>query len=252
LIYLENQYFWSHIFYGLGNPFLGPHSPEMERIIHELGAALQRGVAVIMVLPDRPNVGRAFTDASLVQLRTAAPEAVERGCLQLFCLATSAAIDGEERYRFIYVHAKVALVDDLWFTIGSANLNNRGMRDDAEMNVAVLNAELARGLRLVLWAEHLGLLSKDELLPAALHLGGQPQGSSQEKRAADLLERFHEQLGDPLGGLRFMIECAQDNLHRYKAKQPLVGHLLPYLTASEAKQHGLHFREAKGWVEVTE
>jgi hypothetical protein len=46
-----------------------------------------------------------------------------------------------------------------------------------------------------------------------------------------------------------MSERAQDNLQRYKAKQPLVGHLLPYLTAEEAKQEGLNFREAHGWLE---
>ena len=30
----------------------------------------------------------------------------------------------------------------------------------------------------------------------------------------------------------------------------MVGHLLPYLTADDAKQQGLDFREAHGWVEV--
>jgi hypothetical protein len=46
-----------------------------------------------------------------------------------------------------------------------------------------------------------------------------------------------------------MIERARDNLCRYKAGQPLVGHLLPYLTAQEARQHGLRFREEHGWIE---
>jgi len=46
-----------------------------------------------------------------------------------------------------------------------------------------------------------------------------------------------------------MIERAQDNLCRYKAGQPLLGHLLPYLTAQEARQHGLPFREEHGWIE---
>ncbi len=251
-IYLENQYFWTHVFLGIDKPLLGTTSPDMERIVREVGAALRRGAFVAIVLPDRPNVGRSFTDAGLTRLRKEAPEAVEQGRIQAFCLATSANIDGEERYRSIYVHAKVAIVDDCWSTVGSANLNNRGMRDDAEMNVATLDAKLARGLRLLLWAEHLGLLNKDELLPAALHLGHQPQRSSQDEQAARLLQRLHDQLGDPLKGMHLMIERAQDNLRRYKAKQPLVGHLLPYLTAEEAKQHGLHFREAYGWVEGAE
>jgi hypothetical protein len=46
-----------------------------------------------------------------------------------------------------------------------------------------------------------------------------------------------------------MVERARDNLQRYKAKQPLVGQLLPYLTAEEATQQGLNFREAHGWIE---
>ena len=50
-------------------------------------------------------------------------------------------------------------------------------------------------------------------------------------------------------GLRMMAERAQDNLSRYKARQPLVGHLLPYLKAEEAQQQGLNFREEHGWIE---
>lgn len=71
-------------------------------------------------------------------------------------------------------------------------------------------------------------------------------------RAAGLFHQMQEQLGDPLVGLRLMVEHAQHNLNRYKAGLPLVCHLLPYLTAKEAKQQGLHFREAHGWVEVPE
>ncbi len=168
-IYLENQYFWLHAYTGIDIPILGTDSPDMERNIRELGAALQRGATVAIVLPDNPNVGRAFTDAGLTRLRQEAPEAAAQGRIQAFCLATSAEVGGEEHYRPIYVHAKVAIVDDLWSTVGSANLNNRGMRDDTEMNVATLNRELALGLRLLLWAEHLGLLSEDDLLTVARH-----------------------------------------------------------------------------------
>jgi PLD-like domain len=234
----------------IDRPLLGTDSPDLERNIRELGAALRRGATVAMVLPDHPNVGRAFTDAGLARLREEAPEAAAQGRIQAFCLATSADIDGEAHYRPIYVHAKVAIVDDLWSTVGSANLNNRGMRDDTEMNVAVLDAELARGLRLMLWAEHLGLVSEDDLLIVARHLDHQRQRLSVDERAAGLLQQLQEQLGNPLIGLHLMVEHAQDNLRRYKAKQPLACHLLPYLTAEEAKHQGLILREAQGWIEV--
>src|SRR6266567_792901 len=249
-VYLENQYFWIHAFYGIDHTLLRIDSPDMERNLHALAAALRRGTTVAMVLPDHPNVGRDFTDAGLARLRKEAPEAAAQGRIQVFCLAASSEGEGEEGYRPIYVHAKVAIVDDLWSTVGSANLNNRGMRDDTELNVATLNAELARGLRMLLWAEHLELIGEESMLTVARHLGHQRQRLSVDERAAGLLQSLQETLGDPLGGLQLMIERAQDNLRRFKAKQPLVGHLLPYLTGKEAKQQGLNFHEEHGWVEV--
>ncbi len=247
---MENQYLWTHAFYGIDIPRLGTDSPDMERNIRELAAALQRGATVAIVLPDHPNTGRDFTDAGLARLRAEAPEAAAQGRIQAFCLASSSEVDGQEDYRPIYVHAKITIVDDVWSTVGSANLNNRGMRDDTEMNVATLDAELARGLRVLLWAEHLELIGEESLLTASLHLGRQRQRRSVDKQAAELLQSLQETLGDPMAGLHLMIERAQDNLRRFKAKQPLVGHLLPYLSGEEAKQEGLVFHEEHGWVEV--
>ena len=42
-------------------------------------------------------------------------------------------------------------------SIGSANLNAHSFFNDTEVNVHVADRELARGTRLRLWAEHLGL-----------------------------------------------------------------------------------------------
>jgi phosphatidylserine/phosphatidylglycerophosphate/cardiolipin synthase-like enzyme len=249
-VYMENQYFWTHAYYGVDLPRLGTDSPDMERNLAELAAALRRGATVAIVLPDHPNVGRAFTDAGLARLREEAPEAAAQGRIQAFCLAASAEIYGEEDYRPIYVHAKVTIVDDLWSTLGSANLNNRGMRDDTEMNVATLDSELARGLRMVLWAEHLELIGEESMLPVARHLGQQRQRRSIDEQAARILQTLQETIGDPLVGLQLMIERAEDNLRRFHAKQPLVGHLLPYVTAEEAKQQGWRFHEEHGWVEA--
>ena len=46
---------------------------------------------------------------------------------------------------------------------------------------------------------------------------------------------YRDTIGNPLVGLRMMVERAQNNLRRYKARQPLVGHLLAYLKAEEAQ-----------------
>ncbi len=65
-----------------------------------------------------------------------------------------------------------------------------------------------------------------------------------------MLLHLEETLGDPLAGLRSMVERAQDDLRCFHAKQPLVGHLLPYVTGEEAKQQGWHFHEEHGWIAV--
>ena len=74
----------------------------------------------------------------------------------------------------VYVHAKACIVDDVWATVGSDNLNLRSWTHDSELACAVLDAtrdereprdpggrgdgarRFARDLRLRLAAEHLG------------------------------------------------------------------------------------------------
>ncbi len=251
-IYLENQYFWLYAYFGLDVSWVGRDSPDMERNIRELGAALQRGATLALILPDHPNVGRAFTDAGLERLRKEAPEAAAQGRIQVFTLGTSMTRNDGEHYRPIYVHAKVGIIDDLFSTVGSGNLNNRGMRDDTEMNVAVLDPVQAHGLRLLLMAEHLNLFDENDLFDAARQLGDQRQRPDLEQRAHDIWAKLEQQLGNPWIALGMMVERAQDNLRRYQAKQPLIGHLLPYLTAEQAQQAELPFRENIGWIEEQE
>ncbi|MRV74589.1 phospholipase [Duganella sp. FT92W] len=52
-----------------------------------------------------------------------------------------------DEYEEIYIHAKVAIVDDAAFTIGSANLNLRSMAIDSELNVLSTASDVAYGLR---------------------------------------------------------------------------------------------------------
>jgi phosphatidylserine/phosphatidylglycerophosphate/cardiolipin synthase-like enzyme len=57
----------------------------------------------------------------------------------------------------IYIHAKIAVIDDRWFTLGSANLNEHSLFNDTEMNVVSHDPEVARQTRIRLWSEHLEL-----------------------------------------------------------------------------------------------
>lgn len=60
------------------------------------------------------------------------------------------------RYREIYIHAKLLLVDDGFMTLGSANLNQRSMAVDSEINIATNDARVARDLRKRVWEQHSG------------------------------------------------------------------------------------------------
>ena len=59
--------------------------------------------------------------------------------------------------RAAYVHAKMMLVDDVWATVGSCNLHAFSLAGNSEMNAAVWDAEVTRGLRCTLFAQHLGM-----------------------------------------------------------------------------------------------
>ncbi len=58
------------------------------------------------------------------------------------------------RYREIYIHSKLMIADDAFFTLGSANLNTRSMAVDSEINVASADPQVAHRLRSELWEMH--------------------------------------------------------------------------------------------------
>ena len=60
------------------------------------------------------------------------------------------------RYREIYIHSKLLLVDDGFFTLGSANLNQRSMAVDSEINLATNDPHHATALRKRIWSQLTG------------------------------------------------------------------------------------------------
>lgn len=252
-IYIENQYFWRRTFLGLENPLLGQPHPDMEQLLQTLAEALARGVVLTLVLPDNPNVGREFTDDGLNYLWEIAPKAAASGTLHVYTLGTSLRKEDRVLYRPIYVHGKVAIVDDEWMTVGSANLNNRGMRDDTEMNIAIQDKRIARAMRILLMAEHLGLSDEDTLF-RIIEVLGQPHLSDEIAALSDDLRplwlKLEQQLADPFGGMVLFAQQAKDNLLAIKAQQPLVGHLVPYIPHSQAKEYEVEVNPVNGWLEM--
>ncbi|MBV8950281.1 MAG: phospholipase [Actinobacteria bacterium] len=134
LIYIENQFLWA--------PEIGA------TLVEKLRRPPRPDFRVVVVLPSRANQGQENTRGMLQLLADA-----DRGTGRF----TASTISGvaEERVERVYVHAKTAIVDDHWLTIGSANLNGRGLFNDSEANVVTADQLLARATRLRLWAEHL-------------------------------------------------------------------------------------------------
>ncbi|HEY5003855.1 MAG TPA: phospholipase D family protein [Ktedonobacteraceae bacterium] len=287
-IYIENQYFWRRTFLGIENPALGVPNADMEALLQALAEALGRGVVVTILLPDQPNVGRNFTDEGLKYLWELKPAAVASGALQAYTLGSSILQVDRALYSPIYVHAKVAIVDDHWITVGSANLNNRGMRDDSELNVSIQQPDIAQALRVVLMAEHLGLCSEETLFHIIEAVGQADFGSSEPQRRSifmpslrrwfrlglgvsgkqldttiptlyakhmqgDLGEQWailQSRLGDPFKATALFAKQAKDNLLAIKERRPLQGHLLPYIPYERADEYGLSVHAVNGWLDT--
>jgi phosphatidylserine/phosphatidylglycerophosphate/cardiolipin synthase-like enzyme len=142
LIYLENQYLWSpDVVDALKDAINGPHGGRLR---------------IVIVLPARAYSGKWDNDRRVAALRKADDG---RGIFEAYSLYAAGPHLGVTGfyYRPIYVHAKVTVVDDEWLSIGSANLNTRGLITDSELNVVAHDPGLARRLRVALWAEHLGM-----------------------------------------------------------------------------------------------
>jgi phosphatidylserine/phosphatidylglycerophosphate/cardiolipin synthase-like enzyme len=183
LIYIEDQYLWS------------------EEVAAGIAAALERNpelnvIAVVPRYPDSDGVlggppKRVGQLRAISRMHRVAPDRVG-----VFDLENSAGTP-------IYVHAKICIIDDIWFTCGSDNFNRRSWTTDSELTCAVIDTSashgeppaadtasggyrpLAYGLRLQLWAEHLGLDQDDPQLhaPAA--------GLKLWNAAADALDQWH-------------------------------------------------------------
>ncbi|WP_433008577.1 phospholipase D family protein [Kribbella sp. CA-294648] len=161
LIYCEDQYLWSAV------------------VADGIREALERSpeLRVIAVVPRYPDAGGRISGPpewygrlqALETLRSAAPDRVG-----VYDLENAESTP-------IYVHAKVCVVDDEWFTCGSDNFNRRSWTNDSELTCAVVGEGLARSVRSELWSEHLG--GEPQLDPV--------EGFEQWRSVAAALDAWH-------------------------------------------------------------
>ena len=99
----------------------------------------------------------------------------------------------------VYVHSKIALVDDAWATIGSTNVADRSFRGDTEMNASFWHRPTVHALRVELLLEHLEVDSAHLDDAAAFGLYRERARKNAAARAQ----------GRPLEGLAYEIDPAR-------------------------------------------
>jgi phosphatidylserine/phosphatidylglycerophosphate/cardiolipin synthase-like enzyme len=151
-IYIEDQYFF---------PFDWPpcharSGPARDTdLFYQLGEAMKRGVNIVVVASIPP--------ASIWRSHQKYQREVGMNYLRGIRAAGSPGDIVFASLRRdkgdIYVHSKIMIVDDEFVIIGSANIAQRSMTYDSELNVGIVDEEnrLAHDFRVRLWSEHTGL-----------------------------------------------------------------------------------------------
>jgi phosphatidylserine/phosphatidylglycerophosphate/cardiolipin synthase-like enzyme len=161
-IYLENQYFTNKYIIGA-----------LKRVI-ELKPDLQL-IMVINEVPDVPtyrswqHYGFEFMGLDLQKL------IIEHPQIGVFAKWSGKFQNGKNKLRNCYIHSKVAIVDDVWATIGTSNLDGSSLscaeefgssetsenHRNMEMNALMFDMDSSKTgtiekFRKILWSEHLG------------------------------------------------------------------------------------------------
>ncbi|MDQ1721549.1 MAG: hypothetical protein QOI26_1283 [Pseudonocardiales bacterium] len=188
LIYVEDQYFWNG------------------EVVSCFAEALRREseLRLIVVIPHYPDQdGRFSMPPNLVGRQQALDLVYAAGGSRvgIYGLENPAGVP-------VYVHAKVCVIDDIWASVGSANLNRRSWTHDSELSCAVLDEiaddrppsqpapgedagprRFARNLRLMLAQEHLDLAEGEQEEQLCDPVGAATAFAASAQR----LQRWHDE-----------------------------------------------------------
>lgn len=203
-LYFENQYFRHKEFADL-----------MRTVRRRLKAAgWNRDFHVFVVTNVPPDVGKAETHkmlqalgkgATMPKFETKAQESskdrelrksdLDGVNIHVCTLEASMQTAKGANYHPIYVHSKLLLVDDVFFTLGSANINVRSMEADTELNIASPSPEVAQQWRQHLWKLHTGQAPGEDMAVeferwAKIMVANQGAKKFKQALAAPLIEFF--------------------------------------------------------------
>ena len=202
LIYLETQYFSSREI--------------AEALVARMHAHARSTLQIVMVLNLRGETLKEQAAVGLAQAQIIGQlrQVAEATGHSLGIYYTVPSCDAEARPdRATYIHSKLMIVDDQFLTVGSANLTNRSMAVDTELNLTVQSddsqsalSNSIRAVRVSLLAEHSGgaeLAEPDELVQrldrvaargdaghtdAPCRLRRHPSPTADEKRALQFVD----------------------------------------------------------------
>ena len=146
-----------------------------------------RDLQVVVVLPDKaedPIIGDFIAGEQWYQL-TRLWSASSTSRVRAYTLYRRHP--ERKEYINVYVHAKVAIIDDLWASIGSANTNNRSMLLDTELNVQLAHGPTVKQMRKDAWREMLGgTVGEGDDPVAAIKQGWHPTGEANARAMKNL------------------------------------------------------------------
>jgi cardiolipin synthase len=113
------------------NPYFVPDTKMIETLIQ----ARKRGVRVVLILPGAidHNLARQASRSELGRLLKAGVKVYE--------------------YKAALLHSKTMVIDSMWATVGSTNLDRRSFELNEELNLVVYNGPVARRLETVFMAD---------------------------------------------------------------------------------------------------
>ncbi|NIE68007.1 phospholipase D-like domain-containing protein [Burkholderia sp. Ax-1719] len=76
------------------------------------------------------------------------------GLKVLVCTLVAPDTPAGQPWDYVYIHQKLMIVDDVFTTHGSANVNRRSMEVDSELNICHEHGEVTRALRKQMWGLH--------------------------------------------------------------------------------------------------
>lgn len=126
-ILIENQYYWSERI--------------NDRLILKMEEMAGQDFEIILILADMAKVDSPTKHMAVHELKLLKKlkEAAKRHRIRLHAVCPLALSPDEphRQVKPVYIHSKLMIVDDLFFTIGSANIADRALRVDTELNLTL-------------------------------------------------------------------------------------------------------------------